>query len=192
MVNQLEHRFSVAVTQIAVWTSEGATMNYQGSGGGEHGHRILWAGGNTNTDTQTWIARWNGCETTQHQTRVLHDLEQELRNLREPVIRRPQGETDEQRTARILKDTRSWSPDDVAKAVSLGVSKSQIVKMRKAHGLHPETGMPLTGRLAAKDRRRKVAELHNQGVTSPSEIARKLGEPNHWNILRDLRTLQHQ
>lgn len=190
----LEQRFNQTVTQIAVWTSEGATMNYQGSSGThETGHVVLWSGTQTDIpDVHLWVRRWNQCRTVAHRLEVLAAAEKELRELRQPMRNRPAGETDEQRTARLLKETAGWTPEDVAQAISLGVSRNQIIRMRRNHGLNPDNGRPPAGRLPLKERRSRVAALVDQGCTSATEIARRLGEPNHWNILRDLRTLQHQ
>lgn len=188
----VEQRFRAALLQLAVWSSEGATMNPgSGAGSGKPGHVVLWSGsGMELPDVRVWVVRWERCRTPATRLAVCVDLERAVRELREPPARERASESDGERKARVLADTKGWSPEDVARSRH-GVTAREIRRWRKAANLDTETGEPSGARLSPVQRRREVAILYASGVESPTEIARRIGEPNHWNVMRDLRWLRN-
>ncbi len=189
-------RFRNALTQLAVWSSEGGTINLDPTHGtGKPGHKILTDPHDEKAPPleQTILVlqrRWQSCTLDAHRLEVVTDAEAEVARIRYPDPVDRQSETELERRARILKDTEGWEPDDVARSRH-GVTAREIMRWRKSNGTDPQTGRAVA-RADRSQRFQQVQALVAEGVTSPAEIARRLGEPNKWGVLRDLRKLKDE
>ena len=189
----LHTRFRNALTQLAVWSSEGGTINLDPTHGtGKPGHKILTDPHDESAPPleQTIVVferRWSACTLDGHRLEVVTDAEAEVARIRYPDPVERQSETDDERRARILKETEGFTPDEVALSRH-GVTAREIRKWRKTARLDQETGRPLA-RLDKHRRVQEVARLLDEGVRSPAEIARRLGEPNSWAVIRDIKQI---
>lgn len=188
----LEHRYRNAHLQLTVWCSEGGVQNPNATHAGKPGDRILYDLGEPLTEQtiRVFERRWATAVTVEHQTAVVDDMETEVARVRYPEPQERPAETELERRARILKDTEGWEPDDVARSRH-GVTAREIMRWRKSNGTDPQTGRAVT-RADSSQRFQQVQALVAEGVTSPAEIARRLGEPNKWGVLRDLRKLKDE
>lgn len=192
----LEGRYRNAHLQLTVWCSEGGVQNPDAKGGGKPGDRILFdfrADGRDELSEQSvrvFERRWAAAVTDEHRLAVVEDMEAEVARLRYPEPQERPAETELERRARILKDTEGWSPDDVARSRH-GVTAREIMRWRKQDGTDPQTGRT-HARPDRFQRFQQVQVLVAEGITSPAEIARRLGEPNKWGVLRDLRKLKDE
>lgn len=188
----LEHRYRNAHLQLTVWCSEGGVQNPNATHAGKPGDRILYDLGEPLTEQtiRVFERRWATAVTVEHQTAVVDDMETEVARVRYPEPQERPAETELERRARILKDTEGWEPDDVARSRH-GVTAREIMRWRKSNGTDPQTGRAVA-RADRSQRFQQVKALVAEGVTSPAEIARRLGEPNKWGVLRDLRKLKDE
>ncbi len=188
----LEHRYRNAHLQLTVWCSEGGVQNPNATHAGKPGDRILYDLGEPLTEQtiRVFERRWATAVTVEHQTAVVDDMETEVARVRYPEPQERPAETELERRARILKDTEGWEPDDVARSRH-GVTAREIMRWRKSNGTDPQTGRAVA-RADRSQRFQQVQALVAEGVTSPAEIARRLGEPNKWGVLRDLRKLKDE
>lgn len=188
----LEHRYRNAHLQLTVWCSEGGVQNPNATHAGKPGDRILYDLGEPLTEQtiRVFERRWATAVTVEHRTAVVDDMETEVARVRYPEPQERPAETELERRARILKDTEGWSPEDVARSRH-GVTAREIMRWRKSNGTDPQTGRAVA-RADRSQRFQQVQALVAEGVTSPAEIARRLGEPNKWGVLRDLRKLKDE
>lgn len=188
----LEHRYRNAHLQLTVWCSEGGVQNPNATHAGKPGDRILYDLGEPLTEQtiRVFERRWQTAITIEHRTAVVDDMEAEVARVRYPEPQERPAETELERRARILKDTEGWEPDDVARSRH-GVTAREIMRWRKSNGTDPQTGRAVA-RADRSQRFQQVQALVAEGVTSPAEIARRLGEPNKWGVLRDLRKLKDE
>ncbi len=188
----LEHRYRNAHLQLTVWCSEGGVQNPNATHAGKPGDRILYDLGEPLTEQtiRVFERRWATAVTVEHRTAVVDDMETEVARVRYPEPQERPAETELERRARILKDTEGWEPDDVARSRH-GVTAREIMRWRKSNGTDPQTGRAVA-RADRSQRFQQVQALVAEGVTSPAEIARRLGEPNKWGVLRDLRKLKDE
>lgn len=188
----LEHRYRNAHLQLTVWCSEGGVQNPNATHAGKPGDRILYDLGEPLTEQtiRVFERRWATAVTVEHRTAVVDDMETEVARVRYPEPQERPAETELERRARILKDTEGWEPDDVARSRH-GVTAREIMRWRKSNGTDPQTGRAVA-RTDRSQRFQQVQALVAEGVTSPAEIARRLGEPNKWGVLRDLRKLKDE
>ena len=188
----LEARYRNAHLQLTVWCSEGGVQNPNATHAGKPGDRILYDLGEPLTEQtiRVFERRWATAVTVEHQTAVVDDMETEVARVRYPEPQERPAETELERRARILKDTEGWEPDDVARSRH-GVTAREIMRWRKSNGTDPQTGRAVA-RADRSQRFQQVQALVAEGVTSPAEIARRLGEPNKWGVLRDLRKLKDE
>lgn len=188
----LEHRYRNAHLQLTVWCSEGGVQNPNATHAGKPGDRILYDLGEPLTEQtiRVFERRWATAVTVEHRTAVVDDMETEVARVRYPEPQERPAETELERRARILKDTEGWEPDDVARSRH-GVTAREIMRWRKSNGTDPQTGRAVA-RADRSQRFQQVKALVAEGVTSPAEIARRLGEPNKWGVLRDLRKLKDE
>ena len=188
----LEHRYRNAHLQLTVWCSEGGVQNPNATHAGKPGDRILYDLGEPLTEQtiRVFERRWQTAITIEHRTAVVDDMETEVARVRYPEPQERPAETELERRARILKDTEGWEPDDVARSRH-GVTAREIMRWRKQDGTDPQTGRA-AARPDRSQRFQQVRVLVAEGVTSPAEIARRLGEPNKWGVLRDLRKLKDE
>lgn len=188
----LEHRYRNAHLQLTVWCSEGGVQNPNATHAGKPGDRILYDLGEPLTEQtiRVFERRWATAVTVEHRTAVVDDMETEVARVRYPEPQERPAETVLERRARILKDTEGWSPEDVARSRH-GVTAREIMRWRKSNGTDPQTGRAVA-RADRSQRFQQVQALVAEGVTSPAEIARRLGEPNKWGVLRDLRKLKDE
>ena len=188
----LEARYRNAHLQLTVWCSEGGVQNPNATHAGKPGDRILYDLGEPLTEQtiRVFERRWQTAITIEHRTAVVDDMEAEVARVRYPEPQERPAETELERRARILKDTEGWEPDDVARSRH-GVTAREIMRWRKSNGTDPQTGRAVA-RADRSQRFQQVQALVAEGVTSPAEIARRLGEPNKWGVLRDLRKLKDE
>lgn len=188
----LEHRYRNAHLQLTVWCSEGGVQNPNATHAGKPGDRILYDLGEPLTEQtiRVFERRWQTAITIEHRTAVVDDMEAEVARVRYPEPQERPAETELERRARILKDTEGWEPEDVARSRH-GVTAREIMRWRKSNGTDPQTGRAVA-RADRSQRFQQVQALVAEGVTSPAEIARRLGEPNKWGVLRDLRKLKDE
>lgn len=188
----LYRRYRRAYIQLAVWGSEGAAGTIAPSSSAGKPGAIILADPNELSEhtVRIYERRWAKARTDEHRHAVVSDMEQDVAKVRYPdPIERP-SETEDERRDRILKDTEGFEPEMVGRS-GLGVTSRDIVKWRRLAGLDTQTGRPLS-RLSSAQRLERVRQLVAQGVESPGELARRLGEPNKWGILRDLRKLKDE
>ena len=188
----LEARYRNAHLQLTVWCSEGGVQNPNATHAGKPGDRILYDLGEPLTEQtiRVFERRWQTAITIEHRTAVVDDMEAEVARVRYPEPQERPAETELERRARILKDTEGWEPEDVARSRH-GVTAREIMRWRKSNGTDPQTGRAVA-RADRSQRFQQVQALVAEGVTSPAEIARRLGEPNKWGVLRDLRKLKDE
>ena len=166
-------------------------MNINSKGSvGKPGDKVLWDVDQEPEHTvSVLLYRWSRTRTDKARHELVAEAEAEVARCRYPEpVERP-TESEEDRQERILTASEGWEPEFVERS-PLGVTAREIKKLRKAHGLDVQTGRRLD-RMTPQERRKRVAVLVGEGVTSPAEIARRLGEPNHWSALRDLRKLEN-
>lgn len=102
---------------------------------------------------------------------VVVDIEAEVASIkkRAKVV---EGETDDQRRKRILKDTLGLTPEQVAMSTA-GVSAATIKKWRKLEGLNVSDGKRPSN-LSVEEKRAEAIRLHGLG-RSRYEIAQVVG-----------------
>lgn len=137
------------------------------------------------TSAYRWRDTYLAATDDADRLRIIEHVERETHAVRKRQAPLTASETDEQRRRRIVRETAGWSPKDVA-ASRHAVPATTIRKWRMSEGLDPETGRARTGRLSPAARRREAQRLKARGLGA-REIARALGEPHHFNVLRDLR-----
>lgn len=104
---------------------------------------------------------------------VIERCQAEVRSIktRAPII--VPGESEVERRKRIVKETVSWSPEDVARSRHC-VQPRTIRKWRLMEGLDPLTGYPRTD-LSLDEKKVEAVRLWVQGNMSQAEIAEALG-----------------
>ena len=177
-------RFRNALTQLAVWSSEGGTINLDPTHGtGKPGHKILTDPHDEKAPPleQTILVlqrRWQSCTLDAHRLEVVTDAEAEVARIRYPDPVDRQSETDDERKTRILTETEGFAPDEVALSRH-GVTAREIRKWRKQVGRDTETGRagPAT-RASSKDVKDQVIALwleRDRNRLTRNEIGRRVG-----------------
>jgi hypothetical protein len=180
---QLDGRMHVVLTALEL-ISSGTTQTYNASGVGD-GDSERPPGCN-GAEHVFWGEQYKRARDDLERSSIIRAAEAELEQLRGRGInanRRP-AETDDQRKTRILDETESIRPEEVALS-RYRVSARTLRKWRREDGRNPETGMTVTERLSPMDRRRRVRELVAEGLNR-EQIARRLGE-HPMTISRDLK-----
>lgn len=130
-------------------------------------------------------AAYDRCETDEDRRRVIGRARDALKEIRGHLdLKRADGETEEQRIKRMLKETVNLSPEQVA-TTNFRMSPTLVRRHRSRAGLDPEKGTELVQEdLDADGRRERAQSLEAEGF-SLAYIARKLGV-SRSTVERDL------
>jgi hypothetical protein len=171
MSRTIEQRFRQAILQLEL-CSHAPIVNLQGSHGTGKPGAVDLSGGDTGHTKlhNDYLA----CTSDRCRLEVTIEVEDTVKRLRRLDPKdRPTGETDEESRARILKDTRSWSPEDVARSHHAVTAKT-IRRWRREARLNEETG--LTDRPAKIDAEALVIDLWSRRICKTrNEIAQRVG-----------------
>jgi hypothetical protein len=120
--------------------------------------------GDSNPVVDQYDAAYNDAAGQIGRQRVLNEAREELARWRGHGIKRHEGESQEERDRRMLREGQGFDPQTVA--VRFDTNAGRVRKLRVAHGHLPETGTPLPGvkpvEAATPER---VLELAGQGCT---------------------------
>lgn len=132
-------------------------------------------------------AKHPGCVTDEQRRLVIKKAREELESLRgngnsNGHSERPTGETATQRDMRIVKEGEGFTCREVA--INFRCGERDVARARKRAGREPELGRVPESDLGAEERRARVHEMKERGMTI-SQIRLQLGV-SRSTIERDL------
>jgi hypothetical protein len=163
-------------------TSNGRTVSYDSSGGGDPDYVLVDDNGRAklargDAPHLTYAAEWNAADSDERRRDVIKLAEQELDSIRKSqanfVVVEPKGARD----ARIVKDGEGWKAADVA--IAFRCLKRDVIRAREAAGRDVEYGqLRRNGRELTRDElraeiwRMTAMNMNDQQIADALKIPR--------------------
>jgi hypothetical protein len=120
--------------------------------------------GDSNPIADQYAAAYADAAGDVSRQRVIHEAREELARWRGHGIKRHEGESQEERDLRMLREGQGFDPQTVA--VRFDTNAGRVRKLRTEARHNPETGAPLPGAQDLQDASPdRILELRRQGCT---------------------------